>query len=617
MRLGLEKGNGSMDKQISFGDALEKMEQWLSHPGMKPKHIRELKALEDRLVKNSGDKEAKEDILDRFYKDLDFGTGGLRGILGAGTNRMNIFTVRRVTQGFADYINRSYGGKAKEPSVAIAYDSRNGSARYALEAAGVLAGNGIHVYIYQELMPTPALSFAVRHYDCAGGIMITASHNPANYNGYKVYNSEGCQVTEEAAAEILRCIEEVDIFEGVRTAGMEASDLLVTTFWDEKRHENIDTIPEKVIDEYIGAVKAKRVGVDCGDMEIVYTPLNGTGNKPVRRILAEIGVRRLHVVPEQENPDGDFPTCPYPNPEKEEALLKGMLLCQELKTPDLLLATDPDCDRLGVAVRQQDPETGEISYKKLSGNEAGVLLLDFICACGKLPEKPIAMKTIVSAKMADAVADAYGVEMLNLLTGFKYIGEQIGLLEEKGEEERFIFGFEESYGYLAGSYVRDKDAVNAAMLITEAAAYYKKQGKTLIDRMEELYNTYGWYCSDLLDFGFSGASGMNRMKDILSGLRQRPPEEIIGFRVVEQADYLEGKRRFFGASCDMAAGYKPIGLPPSDVLEYVLEDGSSIIIRPSGTEPKLKIYLSAKGNDKLASEETIKKLRDTVKEWVV
>ena len=605
-----------MENHMGFGYAFDKMEQWLSHHAMSPKLHRELTSLGDRLVENSGDKEAKEEIYDRFYRDLEFGTGGLRGILGAGTNRMNIFTVRRTTQGFADYINRHHSSGGKESAVAIAYDSRNFSTRFALEAAEVLAANDIQVYIYPELMPTPALSFAVRYYGCAGGIMITASHNPANYNGYKVYNDEGCQVTQDAASNILRYIEDVDIFTGVKTLVEEGESINESRFWDEERHELIHIIPSETTDAYMKAVKAKRIGVDCADLEVVFTPLNGTGNKPVRRILAEIGVEKIHVVPEQELPDGNFPTCSYPNPEKEEALYRGLALCRELETPDLLLATHPDCDRLGIAVRHRDPEKDMITFRRLSGNEVGILLLDFICSEGKLPEKPVAMKTIVSSKMAEAVAAAYGVEMINLLTGFKYIGEQVGQLEAKGEEDRFIFGFEESYGYLAGSYVRDKDAVNAAMLVCEAAAYYKKQGKTLVDRMEELYNTYGWYQSDLLEFGFEGAAGMNDMNALLAKLRQEPPEEIMNFRVVEQADYRAGKRRILGASCDMAAGYRPIALPPADVLEYVLEDGSSVIVRPSGTEPKLKIYLSAKGGDRAASKDTIDKLRTAVKEWV-
>ncbi|GAB1475776.1 phospho-sugar mutase [Bacillota bacterium] len=605
-----------MEQRADFGDTLGKMEQWLSRTDMPPKLHRELKALEERLVADSGDKDAKTEIYERFYRDLDFGTGGLRGIIGAGTNRMNIFTVRHVTQGFANYINHNYIKENAQPSVAIAYDSRNGSLRFAIEAAGVLAANGIRVYIYKELMPTPALSFAVRHFHCAGGIMITASHNPAEYNGYKVYNHEGCQVTDQAAGEILEHIRSVEFFNHVKTTGFELSDMKEASFFEGKHHDLIDLIPEEVTDAYIHAVKSTRVGVDCSDLELVFTPLNGTGNKPVRRILAEIGVGKVHVVPEQEKPDGNFPTCPYPNPEKEAALLKGLDLCLKLDSPDLLLATDPDCDRLGVAVGQRNKETGTLTCQRLSGNEIGVLLLDFICGEKKLPAGAVAMKTIVSTKMADAVAADRGVEMINLLTGFKYIGEQIGLLEARGQEERFVFGFEESYGYLSGAHVRDKDAVNAAMLICEAAAHYKKQGKTLIDRMGELYGKYGRYVNDLMEFGFEGSAGMDRMQDIMTGLRKDPPEMIIGLRVVENADYETGKRRITGQACDMASGYRPTNLPPANVLEYVLEDGSSVIVRPSGTEPKLKIYLSAKGADLQSSKDIIEKMRREVKEWI-
>lgn len=589
-----------MNNNINFADALGKMEQWLSWPKMPPKLHRELKSLEDILVENSGDKEAKSEIYERFYRELDFGTGGLRGILGAGTNRMNIFTVRHVTQGFADYINKNYSKTEKGPSVAIAYDSRNGSIRFALESAGVLIANGIQVYIYRELMPTPALSFAVRHFGCAGGIMITASHNPSNYNGYKVYNDEGCQVTDDAAGEILQSIRKLDLFDDVKVSDIEIGDVDEVNLLDEIEHELLHVISKETVDAYIDAVKETRVGIDCDDLEVVFTPLNGAGNKMVRRILEEIKVGKVHVVPEQEKPDGNFPTCPYPNPEKEEALLKGLLLSKTLNTPDLLLATDPDCDRLGVAVREESHKG--VEFKRLSGNEIGVLLLDFICGNRKMPQEPVAMKTIVSTKMADAVAADYGVEMVNLLTGFKYIGEQVGMLQQKGQEKRFIFGFEESYGYLAGPYVRDKDAVNAAMLVCEAAAYYKKQGKTLTDRIKELYDKYGWYLNELLEFTLEGATGMARMNEILRGLRENPPKEIHGLEVVKTTDYKAGK--------DIT------GLPASDVIEFVLNEGSSVIIRPSGTEPKLKAYISSKGIDEQGSKQTIEGLMEKVKEWI-
>ncbi len=573
-----------MITETDYKNAYDKMEQWLTHDGIPMKYKRELKLLEDRLLADSGDKEAKDEIYERFYKDLEFGTGGLRGIMGAGTNRMNSLTVRRVTQGFADYILSNYGKSGDAPSVAIAYDSRNDSKNFAWDAAGVLEANGIKVYIYSELMPTPMLSFAVRYFKSAGGIMITASHNPSNYNGYKVYNHEGCQVTDQAAAEILSCVESVDLLKGVKYT---------------EPDELVEIIGDEIIEAYYKAVKATRTGVNCRDLEVVFTPLNGTGNKPVRRILDEVGLTNIHIVEEQEKPDGNFPTCPYPNPEKEEALYKGLELARKLKTPDLLLATDPDADRLGVAVKHSRGE--EVEYVLLTGNEIGVLLLDFVADRRPLPKKPLLMKTIVSTKMADKVAECYGAKTINLLTGFKYIGEQIGLLEKKKEEHRFIFGFEESYGYLGGPYVRDKDAVNAAMLICEAAAYYKSMGKTLIDRMEELYNKFGWYKSGLAEFAFEGASGMMAMNGILSGLRENPPKSVIGQRVVEITDYINTIKT---------------GLPASNVLEYVLADGSSIIVRPSGTEPKLKIYLSARGQNKEESQRLVEEMKSEVTTWI-
>lgn len=573
-----------MITETDYRNAYDKLEQWLSQEDIPLRYKSELRLLEERLMADSGDKEAKDEIYERFYKDLEFGTGGLRGIMGAGSNRMNSLTVRRVTQGFADYILAKYGKSEEELSMAIAYDSRKDSKTFAWDAAGVLLANGIKAYIYDELMPTPMLSFAVRNFKSAGGIMITASHNPSIYNGYKVYNNEGCQVTDQDAAEILKYIERTDLLQGAKYADPE---------------DKVEIIGEDTIEKYFDSVRAERAGVDCKDLEVVFTPLNGTGNKPVRRILSEVGLKKIHIVKEQEEPDGNFSTCPYPNPEKEEALNKGLELAESLKTPDLLLATDPDADRLGVAVKHGKGQ--DAKYTLLTGNEIGVLLLDFIGAKKKLPKKPILMKTIVSTKMADEVAAFYGAETINLLTGFKYIGEQVGILEKQKEEDRFIFGFEESYGYLSGAYVRDKDAINGAMLLCEAAAYYKAMGKTLIDRMEELYNKFGWYKSGLAEFAFEGASGMMAMAGILAGLRENPPREAIGQRIVKSTDYLEAKKT---------------GLPASNVLEYVLADGSSIMVRPSGTEPKLKIYLSARGKSKDESEELIEKMKSEVKEWI-
>ncbi len=618
--------------------AKEMMRHWLGQEHLDKTLKKELTEITDQ-----------EEIHDRFYRDLEFGTGGLRGVLGAGTNRMNIYTVRKATQGFADYLNQSYGQGSEKysgdvPSVAIAYDSRIDSDLFALEAACVLAANGIKSYLYPQLMPTPALSFAVRYYKCCAGIMVTASHNPSKYNGYKVYNDEGCQLTLKAASEVLSLIEKVDLFHDVKTIAADLNLKMGMTSAIKAAEQNaaglIEIIPPEVTEAYLTAVKKESTGMDCSALAVVYTPLNGTGNKPVRKILEMIGVKRMDIVKEQELPDGYFPTCPYPNPEKKEALKLGLDLCEKLSkegnAPDLLLATDPDCDRVGIAVKYKDSISGEEAYQLITGNEAGVLLLDYICkvrgevaASGipvgtkekyakPMPKDPIAIKTIVTTKMAEKVAKNYGVAMLDVLTGFKFIGEQIGFLEAKGEEDRYIFGFEESYGYLSGAYVRDKDAVNASMLICEMAAYYKKDGKTLVDRLNELYQKYGYYKNDLMEFSFEGAAGMEKMSGIMDGLRKDAPAHIIGRKVIEIADYKLSERRILGSSCacDMAVGTRPIKLPKSNVLEYVLQDGSSIVVRPSGTEPKLKIYLSAKGDSKEESEEIIGLLKAELTEII-
>ncbi len=598
----------SEDKK-EFGAVLEKLDQWLAQEDLEPELRAELLELKEGADRNPRDSQALEEIYDRFYKDLEFGTGGLRGVLGAGTNRMNIYSVRRATQGLADYVNAYYGkgtpGSAgSRPAVAISYDSRIRSDQFAKEAAETMAANGIDVYLYDELMPTPALSFAVRYFHCCAGVMVTASHNPAKYNGYKVYNEEGCQMTLDAAAEVLGLVERHAFFEERPKT---------------ERAGQITMISDEAVLAFLDAVQSESTKVPCGDLKVVYTPLNGAGNRCVRAILSRIGVTDVTPVAEQEQPDGNFPTCPYPNPEKKEALVKGLELCQRLEPkPDLLLATDPDCDRVGIAVLHQ----GE--YLLLSGNEVGVLLLDFLCrirgeapeGVRPLPKAPLAVKTIVTTKMASAVAEHYGVEMIDVLTGFKFIGEQIGFLERKGQEDRYIFGYEESYGYLSGSYVRDKDAVNGSMLICEMTAFYKTRGLTLADRLEELYQEYGYYGNDLLDFAFEGAAGMETMRNIMTGLREHPRDTVIGRRVTETADYLKSVRLLAGENENVVLRVKKIELPKSDVLEFVLEDGSSFIVRPSGTEPKLKVYLSAKGGSREESAEIIEQLKNEIKGWI-
>lgn len=525
------------------------------------------------------------EIEDRFYRSLEFGTGGLRGVIGAGTNRMNIYTVGRATQGLANDLNR----RCKTPAVAIAYDSRIKSSLFARRAAQVLAANGIRAMLYPQLMPTPALSFAVRRLGCDAGICVTASHNPAKYNGYKVYGADGCQITLEDAQRILTEIEKLDYFDSV----------LVTNEAQAREQGLIQDIPGSVVNDFLQDVFRQRIHPEAdGALKVVYTPLNGAGRMCVTRILEMTGVEDVVLVKEQADPDGNFPTCPYPNPEIREALEQGLKLCEQVQ-PDLLLATDPDCDRVGIAVRQK----GE--YRLLSGNEVGVLLLDYI-AQGRLknktmPQRPVAVKTIVTTDMAEAVAADYGVELVNVLTGFKFIGEQIGFLERKGEEDRYIFGFEESYGYLSGGYVRDKDAVDASMLICEMARYYKKQGKTLCDVMEGLYRKYGYYQNKLLSFAFEGAGGMERMQSMMKALRENPPKIIAGSAVCGWSDYQS-------STCYQKGQTSAISLPKSNVLEYRMENGAKLIVRPSGTEPKIKAYLSVKGNAPVQSEQEMERL---------
>ena len=526
-----------------------------------------------------------QEIEERFGAELAFGTGGLRGVLGAGTARMNVYTVRRATQGLADYMLAN--GELPR-SVAIAHDSRIGSERFAREAACVLAANGITAYLYPRLEPTPALSWAVRDLHCGAGVCITASHNPSKYNGYKVYGPDGCQITLEAAEEISARIARVDCFSGARRMPLDEA----------VARSLVRYIPEECLHRFVDAVYAQRVGDGAGvsDLKLVYTPLNGTGLECVAMLLERMGVAHVTVVPEQKRPDGRFPTCPYPNPEIREAMELGLKACETAR-PDLLLGTDPDCDRCGTAV----PD-GEGGYRLISGNEMGVILLDYICRMrrqnGTMPESPVAVTTIVSTDMAAAVAEKYGVELRRTLTGFKFIGEQIGLLEAQGHAERFIFGFEESYGYLSGAHVRDKDAVNATLLVCEAAAWYAQQGMTLLDALNRLYEEYGCYANGLSSFAFEGVNGMAKMAALMEKIRRETPKTLAGRAVREAVDY--------------AAGVD--GLPKADVFELRLEGGGKLIVRPSGTEPKIKFYAFGTGKTQQEAQDACRELQDAAAE---
>lgn len=542
--------------------------------------------LTEELKNMSGDEER---ITDAFYRELEFGTGGLRGVIGAGTNRMNVHTVSKASQGLADYVCSCFPEEKR--SIAVSYDSRIKSDLFAKTAAAVFAANGIRVYIYPQLMPTPCLSYAVRALKCAAGIMVTASHNPSKYNGYKVYGADGCQITTEAADAILSCIEKTDVFGDVKSGDYEA-------FF---KAGMIAYVPEGVYDDFIAEVKKQSVlskdeKIDR-NVAIVYSPLNGTGYKPVTRALTESGYTNITLVEEQRLPDGNFPTCPYPNPEIREAMELGMRYAAE-KQADLLMATDPDCDRVGIAVRDKNGD-----FMLLTGNEVGCLLLDYICSMrlknGTMPKDPVLAKTIVSIDLADRIAAHYGVRTVNLLTGFKYIGEQIGLLEEEGKEESYIFGFEESYGYLTGSYVRDKDAVDGAFMIAEMFAYYRTQGTSLPEKLDELCATYGYYKNTLYSFTFEGITGVSRMQELMASFRTGV-SSFGGRAVTELKDY--------------AAGID--GLPASNVLKFYLEGNASVVVRPSGTEPKLKLYVSVCGEDAADADRQEKELADAFKQYL-
>ena len=549
-------------------DYITEYKRWLENATADADVVAELKAMDEIKIEDS------------FYRNLAFGTGGLRGTIGAGTNRMNVHTVAKASQGLADYLVKHFA----EPSVAIGYDSRIKSDVFAKVAASVFAANGVKVHIWSQLFPVPMVSYATRHLGTSAGVMVTASHNPSKYNGYKVYGADGCQITTEAAAEILAEIEKLDIFADVKSGDFDAA----------VADGSIEYISEDVYTAFVEEIKNQSVLFDeevNKNVAIVYSPLNGAGLKPVLRTLSEMGYTNITVVKEQEQPDGNFPTCPYPNPEIKEAMALGMEYARNCNA-DLLLATDPDCDRVGIAIKDSEGE-----YVLLSGNESGMLLLDYICSQrvkhGKMPQDPVMVKTIVTMDMGERIAANYGVKTVNVLTGFKFIGEQIGLLEKQGREDDYIFGFEESYGYLTGGYVRDKDGVDGAYMICEMFSYYATRGISLLDKLNELYAKYGYCLNTLHSYEFEGSAGFARMQQIMQQFRQGV-DAFGGKKVLTMLDYAQGLD----------------GLPKSDVLKYLLEDNCSVVVRPSGTEPKLKAYISVSAEDKAAAMEQEKQLAD-------
>ena len=547
--------------------------EWLEKATVDPDLIAELESIKGN----------DEEILDRFYRSLEFGTAGLRGVIGAGTNRMNYYTVCQATQGLADFLKKHF----ENPSVAIGYDSRIKSDYLSREAAKVLAANSVKVYLFEELEPTPCLSFAIRHFHTSSGIILTASHNPAKYNGYKCYNSNGYQMTDEEANETYEFIQKVDYFTGIKTMD-----------FDEAVEQGlIEYMGDEVIDAFLDEVQKQCINPEIvkeSNLKVIYTPLNGTGNKPVRKILDRIGVKDVHIVPEQENPDGNFPTCPFPNPEIRQSFECALKMADEIK-PDLLLATDPDCDRVGIAVQD-----GNGGYKLMTGNEVGAMMLNYLLSQkaekGTLTPESIAVKSFVSTDLAEVIAKKYNCSFKNLLTGFKYIGEVITKLEAQGKSDEFVMGFEESYGYLAGTHARDKDAVVASMLICEMAAYYKSKGMSLAEVMDSLYDEFGYYFNVVESYTFEGASGMEKMAGIMDGLRQNAPSEFAGMSVTKTDDYKTS------VSLNADGTTSVIELPKSNVLAYTLTDGNKIIVRPSGTEPKIKAYITAIGKDKESAQ---------------
>ncbi len=546
----------------------EKFNEWLNSAVVAEEVKEELRSIKD-----------EKELEDRFYKDLDFGTGGLRGVIGFGSNRMNVYTVSKATQGFANYLNKSF----EEPSVAIAYDSRNMSKEFAEAAALTLCSNGVKVFLYESLRPTPMLSFAVRHLNCNGGIMVTASHNPKIYNGYKVYDEFGGQVTDEKATIIINEVNNIKSFDEIKTISKEEAirDNLLTYVGEEVDKAYLEQVKSLTIRRELVEKNAK-------DLKVIYTPIHGTGNIPVRRVLKELGYEQVQVVKEQELPDGNFPTAPYPNPEDPQ-VFEIALDMAKTSNPDIIFGTDPDCDRIGVVVKDS-----EGNYRVLNGNQTGLLLTEYILSSlkeeNKLPENGVVIKTIVTTEGARAIATHYGIEIMDVLTGFKYIGEKIREFQEAGDR-KYLFGFEESYGYLAGEFVRDKDAVIASMLIAEMTLFYKQQGKSLYDGLIDLYNKYGFFKEDLISIELQGKEGQEKIGKCLDLLRETALTEVDGVKIAKRLDYKLSKEEDL-----VNASEEVINLPKSNVLKYILENGSSFVVRPSGTEPKMKIYIAVKGS---------------------
>ncbi|WP_194190571.1 phospho-sugar mutase [Clostridium chrysemydis] len=566
----------------------DKYNEWLTSEIINEETKNELREIKD-----------EKEIEDRFYKGLDFGTGGLRGIIGAGTNRMNIYTVSKATQGFADYLNQNFD----KPSVAIGYDSRNKSDEFALASALTLAANGVKVYLFEGLRPTPMVSFATRELDCKGGIVITASHNPKQYNGYKVYDEFGGQVTDDKAGKVISCVNDVTDFGAIKTISEEEAKEkgLLVYIGEDIDFKYIEKVKGLTINESLVKDKAK-------DLKIIYTPIHGSGNMPVRRVLKELGYENVSVVKEQEAPNGEFPTAPYPNPEDPRVFSLALEMAKK-DGADVIFGTDPDCDRIGVVVKDSDGE-----FKVLTGNQTGLLLTDYILSAakenGKLPKNGVVIKTIVTTEGAREIANHYGIEIMDVLTGFKYIGEKIHEFKNSGDKT-YLFGFEESYGYLAGDFVRDKDAVIASMLIAEMTLYYKNKGLSLAEGLNALYEKFGFYKEDLVSLELKGKEGQEKIAKCIDSLRNATIKEIDGIKVKTKLDYKLSKEENM-----LDETVSEIKLPKSNVLKFILENGSSFVVRPSGTEPKMKVYLAIKGDSIEGAKKDLAKFKENVMKLV-